>query len=188
MQCITFVHVLPVLHVVRRQVQVSPAYRKISRARHVHLARMCVSPNPSDAEAVDDLKSATPLASTAVDIPEVEPTTPSLQIDTEGASRTLQALLDDVASHPDYYLNVAGVILGIILSVIVLSATMVSLDSIPLVPDVLRMIGLGYLFWFLSKFLFSSTERERLSVDIDQLVKGAQGKVRKVDTLREIDM
>lgn len=101
------------------------------------------------------------------------PTTPGPAVD--NASARAQALLDDIAANPEYYLNVTGVLVGITLSVIVLSATVVALDTLPVVPDVLRMIGLGYLFWFLGKFLFSATERARLSDDVDDFVAGVRG-------------
>lgn len=102
---------------------------------------------------------------------------PNLAASGEEASATAQALLDDLASRPEYYLNVSGVLLGTTLSVIVLSATMIALESIPLVPDALRMVGLIYIFWFLNKFLFSSTERQRLGVEIDEFVGGVRGSV-----------
>lgn len=86
-----------------------------------------------------------------------------------------RAILDDVAANPQYYLNVSGVFVGLILSIIVLSATMVALDSLPVVPDVLRMVGLIYLFWFLAKFLFSASERQRLTNEVDEFVASVRG-------------
>lgn len=91
------------------------------------------------------------------------------------ASATTRAILDDVAANPEYYLNVAGVLLGMTLSIIVLSATVVALDSLPIVPDLLRMIGLVYLFWFLTKFLFNSSARARLATELDEFVAGVRG-------------
>lgn len=94
---------------------------------------------------------------------------------TDSASATAQALLDDVTANPQYYLNVSGVLLGLSLLFIVLSATVVALDSIPIVPDVLRVVGLVYLFWFLGKFLFSAPDRERLGNEVDEFVTGVRG-------------
>lgn len=93
----------------------------------------------------------------------------------EEASMTAQAILDDVAANPEYYLNVSGVLLGLVLSVIVLSATTMALDSLPIVPDFLRMIGLVYMFWFLAKFLFSAPDRQRLATEVDEFVSGVRG-------------
>lgn len=86
-----------------------------------------------------------------------------------------RAILDDVAANPAYYLNVSGVLFGLVLSVVVLSATIVALDSIPVVPDLLRMVGLVYVFWFLAKFLFSATDRQRLTTEVDEFVAGVRG-------------
>lgn len=93
----------------------------------------------------------------------------------EEVSMTAQAILDDVAANPEYYLNVSGVLLGLVLSIIVLSATTMALDSLPLVSDLLRMIGLVYMFWFLAKFLFSAPDRQRLANEVDEFVSGVRG-------------
>lgn len=93
----------------------------------------------------------------------------------EEASMAAQAILDDVAANPEYYLNVSGVLLGLTLSVIVLSATTMALDSLPVVPDFLRMIGLVYMFWFLAKFLFSASDRQQLAREVDEFVSGVRG-------------
>lgn len=87
----------------------------------------------------------------------------------------MQALLDDLAERPQYYLNVSGVVVGLGLSVVVLSATMAALDSLPLVPDALRVVGLAYIFWFLGKFLLNGGERRRLADEIDEFVGGVKG-------------
>lgn len=102
------------------------------------------------------------------------PQLPSINIP-PAATTGAQALLDDVSERPQYYLNVSGVILGLILSVIVLSATMLALDQLPLVPDALRMVGLTYLFWFLGKFLLNGGERQRLQDEIDEFVAIVRG-------------
>lgn len=94
-----------------------------------------------------------------------------------GTASGAQALLDDMAERPQYYLNVTGVVVGLGLSAVVLSATMGALDAIPLVPDGLRIVGLGYVFWFLNKFLLNGGERKRLAEEIDEFVDGVKGDV-----------
>lgn len=93
----------------------------------------------------------------------------------EEVSVAAQAILNDVAANPEYYLNVSGVLLGLILSIIVLSATTMALESLPLIPDMFRMVGLGYVFWFLAKFLFSAPDRQRLADEVDEFVSGVRG-------------
>lgn len=104
----------------------------------------------------------------------------------EKASATAQVVLDDLAARPEYYLNVFGVLFGLVLSTIVLSATMVALEALPIVPDALRMIGLLYLFWFLKKYLLSASERKRLGNEIDEFVVGVRGPV--VNNIRTEDV
>lgn len=111
-----------------------------------------------------------------IDLPDAIPANlPATDLNPDQAAATAQALFDDLADRPEYYLNISGVLLGITLSCVVLSATLIALDSIPLIPDLLRMIGLAYLFWFLNKFLFSASERERLTQEISDFVAGVRG-------------
>lgn len=119
------------------------------------------SPEPSVSEPLgsDELAAATAGPPQAVD----------------AASATARAIMDDVAANPEYYLNVSGVLLGLTLSFVVLSATVVALDSLPVVPDLLRMVGLVYIFWFLAKFLFNSSERARLGAEVQEFVDGVRG-------------
>lgn len=93
----------------------------------------------------------------------------------DAAAATARAILGDVAQNPAYYLNVSAVLVGLSLSAVVLSATVVALDSLPLVPDILRVVGLAYVFWFLTKFLFSPADRARLAADVDEFVDGVRG-------------
>lgn len=111
----------------------------------------------------------------AVATPVVEETEPSGPRVPQEAVSVAQAILDDVADRPQYYLNVSGVLVGLMLSIVVLSATTFALDRLPLVPDALRMIGLGYIFWFLGKFLLNGGERQRLEEEIDEFVDIVRG-------------
>lgn len=137
---------------------------------------LCAQPQQPEsgqpqARAISELEQNTTIFETArVD---ADPGPSSFQ-DSDAVATTAQALLDDIASNPQYYLNVCGVLLGMVLSFIVLSATVVALDAMPVVPDVLRFIGLAYVFWFLGKFLFSASERRRLSREVDEFVAGVR--------------
>lgn len=119
---------------------------------------------------------ADPAPSTALSDSSLLDSLPSLSIPPDTAS-SAQAFLDDLAERPQYYLNVSGVVVGLGLSVVVLSATMRALEGIPLVPDGLRIVGLGYMFWFLNKFLLNGGERRRLAEEIDEFVEGVKGDV-----------
>lgn len=52
---------------------------------------------------------------------------------------------------------------------------MVALDRLPLIPDMLRIVGLAYLFWFLGKFLLNAGERQRLQEEVDEFVQVVRG-------------
>lgn len=91
------------------------------------------------------------------------------------AAAGVRAVLDDLAERPQYYLNVSGVLLGITLSITVLSATVATLDGFPIISDAFRVIGLAYVFWFLGKFLLNGKERQRLQTEIDEFVEVVRG-------------
>lgn len=94
---------------------------------------------------------------------------------TDLLSAGLQAVLEDLLVRPDYYVNVGGACLGILLVAVVLSATMNAVNNIPVVPDMLRVIGLLYCLWFLATFLLSPPARKELKRDIDEFVDTLAG-------------
>eukprot|EP00882_Tetradesmus_deserticola_P001396 GHRQ01001512.1.p2 GENE.GHRQ01001512.1~~GHRQ01001512.1.p2 ORF type:complete len:122 (+),score=35.24 GHRQ01001512.1:225-590(+) len=58
------------------------------------------------------------------------------------------------------------------------SGTLVSaLNSIPLLPKLLELVGLGYTSWFIYRYLLFKSSREELVKDVDELKKKITGEM-----------
>jgi valyl-tRNA synthetase len=94
-------------------------------------------------------------------------------------ARFLDKLPDGVSNFFSTYrrpLSVAGLILGAFLSLFVLQAVLSAIHSIPLLSPTLQLIGLGYITWFISRFLLQSQNREELAEITQQLKERVVGK------------
>lgn len=85
-------------------------------------------------------------------------------------SARLAALLEDVSERPEFYLSGVGAVSGAVLGTVVMSAALNALELVPLLPDAFRVVGVGYVFWFLAKYLFSAKNRAELSADVQYLL------------------
>lgn len=99
------------------------------------------------------------------------------------------AILQDMSKRPEYYVNISGLFFGTMLALVVASAVLGTLNHIPFVPDMLKIIGLGYTFWFLRKYLTLPNTREELQKEVDDLVSTIRGDVQiKEDKTEEEEM
>lgn len=87
----------------------------------------------------------------------------------------LQAILEDLASRPDYYINMAGVFSSLILGYIVLLSTLKAVNQFPVLPDALKIVGLGYMLWFSLKYVFSKNAQESLKLEVTDFVSVLSG-------------
>ncbi|KAK1313261.1 Uncharacterized protein QJS10_CPA06g02202 [Acorus calamus] len=66
-----------------------------------------------------------------------------------------------------------GAIVAVWLSSIVVGA----INSVPLLPKVLELVGLGYTGWFVYRYLLFKSSRKELASDIEDLKKKIAGTV-----------
>ena len=64
-----------------------------------------------------------------------------------------------------------GAIVALWLSSIVVGAV----NSVPLLPKILELVGLGYTGWFVYRYLLFKSSRKELATDIDALKKKITG-------------
>ncbi|OEL14008.1 hypothetical protein BAE44_0024973, partial [Dichanthelium oligosanthes] len=57
----------------------------------------------------------------------------------------------------------------------ILSAVVSALDSIPLLPKILEIVGLGYTIWFGTRYLLFKENRDELLVKVDDLKRRIVG-------------
>ncbi|GMI94124.1 CURVATURE THYLAKOID 1D [Hibiscus trionum] len=58
---------------------------------------------------------------------------------------------------------------GALVAVWLASALVGAIDSIPLFPKLLEVVGLGYTFWFTSRYLIFKKNREELATKVEEL-------------------
>ncbi|KAK8556719.1 hypothetical protein V6N13_064730 [Hibiscus sabdariffa] len=58
---------------------------------------------------------------------------------------------------------------GALVAVWLASALVGAIDSIPLFPKLLEIVGLGYTFWFTSRYLIFKKSREELATKVEEL-------------------
>ncbi|XP_073026130.1 protein CURVATURE THYLAKOID 1A, chloroplastic-like [Primulina eburnea] len=64
-----------------------------------------------------------------------------------------------------------GAILGVWLASIVVSAV----NSVPLLPKIMELVGLGYTGWFVYRYLLFKSSRKELATDVEELKKKISG-------------
>ncbi|MCD7471952.1 hypothetical protein HAX54_012768 [Datura stramonium] len=78
---------------------------------------------------------------------------------------------DGLEKRPTVFLYGGSAILGLWLSSIIADA----LDSIPLLPKFLELVGLGYFGWFIYRYLLFKSGRDELGSDVKALKKKITG-------------
>lgn len=78
---------------------------------------------------------------------------------------------DGLEKKPTVFLYGGSAILGLWLSSIIADA----LDSIPLLPKFLELVGLGYFGWFIYRYLLFKSGRDELGSDVKALKKKITG-------------
>uniref|UniRef100_A0A0D9X832 Cyanobacterial aminoacyl-tRNA synthetase CAAD domain-containing protein n=1 Tax=Leersia perrieri TaxID=77586 RepID=A0A0D9X832_9ORYZ len=78
---------------------------------------------------------------------------------------------DAIENKSSVLLYGGGAIITVWLSLIVVKA----LDSVPLLPNILELVGLGYSGWFVYRYLLFKENREELANGFDALKKRITG-------------
>jgi len=78
---------------------------------------------------------------------------------------------DAVEDKPGTLLTAGGVVIALTLTNSIIS----TLDAIPLLPGLLKTVGLGYSGYFAYRYLFTAASRQELKEDIDELKKKVSG-------------
>ncbi|MEC4850910.1 MAG: CAAD domain-containing protein [Jaaginema sp. PMC 1079.18] len=94
-------------------------------------------------------------------------------------ARFLDRLPDEVSHFFSEYrrpLTVLGLIVAALVSLVVLQATLDAIHSIPLLSPTFQLVGLGYIIWFVWRYLLQSQNRDELAVISDRVKKQVFGK------------
>uniref|UniRef100_A0A2P2LAW0 Cyanobacterial aminoacyl-tRNA synthetase CAAD domain-containing protein n=1 Tax=Rhizophora mucronata TaxID=61149 RepID=A0A2P2LAW0_RHIMU len=78
---------------------------------------------------------------------------------------------DAVENKSTVLLYGGGAIVAVWLSTVVVGA----INSIPVIPKVMELVGLGYMGWFVYRYLLFKSSRKELATDIEALKKKIAG-------------
>ncbi|KAF5731772.1 protein CURVATURE THYLAKOID 1A chloroplastic [Tripterygium wilfordii] len=95
----------------------------------------------------------------------------STSIDTEEIFTDLKGKWDAIENKSTVILYGGGAIVAVWLSSIVVSA----INSVPLLPKIMELVGLGYTGWFVYRYLLFKSSRKELATDIEVLKKKIAG-------------
>ncbi|CAL1379641.1 unnamed protein product [Linum trigynum] len=95
----------------------------------------------------------------------------STSVDTNEIFTDLKEKWDAVENKSTVLLYGGGAIVAVWLSSIVVGA----INSVPLLPKIMELVGLGYTGWFVYRYLLFKQSRKELATDIDTLKKKIAG-------------
>ena len=120
--------------------------------------------------------SSTP--STTFDVKDSEsesaPPSAGMELDTEMLKSQALSALSDVSSRPAFYAKIAGYAAGALVALTILRAVVSAVDSIPILPSALELIGLGYTTWFVWRYVLFKESREELLEEIEDFLGRAR--------------
>ncbi|XP_073126053.1 protein CURVATURE THYLAKOID 1A, chloroplastic-like [Henckelia pumila] len=92
-------------------------------------------------------------------------------IDANELFTDLKEKWDGLENKSTVLLYGGGAIVGVWLASIVVSAV----NSVPLLPKIMELVGLGYAGWFVYRYLLFKSSRKELATDIEELKKKISG-------------
>ncbi|KAI3888485.1 hypothetical protein MKX03_015115 [Papaver bracteatum] len=78
---------------------------------------------------------------------------------------------DSLENKSAVFLYGGGAVVGLWLSSVVVGA----IDSLPLLPKMMELVGLGYTGWFIYRYLLFKSSRKELATDIEEWKKKISG-------------
>ena len=95
----------------------------------------------------------------------------STSLDTNELFTDLKEKWDAVENKSTVLLYGGGALVAVWLSSILVGA----INSVPLLPKIMELVGLGYTGWFVYRYLLFKSSRKELATDIDALKKKIAG-------------
>ncbi|KAL2892066.1 Protein CURVATURE THYLAKOID 1A chloroplastic [Bienertia sinuspersici] len=92
-------------------------------------------------------------------------------VSTDDLIGDLKEKWDNVENKSTVLLYGGGAVVAIWLSSIIVSA----INSVPLLPKIMELVGLGYTGWFVYRYLLFKSSRKELAEDIESLKKQIAG-------------
>lgn len=144
---------------VRLPISLSPSLsRSPLSAGPLHSARWRMSASP------DPNRPPSSLSDTST------PSAGDYSIDTDALMERAKEVASDVSERPFYYSKIVGYGVGAIVILTVLRAIVSAIDSLPVLPATLELIGLGYASWFVWRYVLFRESRAELLEEIEDFL------------------
>jgi len=96
-------------------------------------------------------------------------------VDVDAIVKDLQDKWDRVENKTTVAVYAGGAVVALWLSSTIVGAV----NSVPLVPKFLELVGLGYTSWFVYRYLLFKSSREELLEDVEELKRKISGSVQE---------
>lgn len=154
-----------------RQIKTSTTDRHVPK-----IARIANSRRWSTWKMNTSADSPKPVASTSPSSDSQTPPTTSTEsddistIDPEVLIARAKAVFSDLSDRPLYYSKIGGYVVGALILVTILRAIVSAIDSLPVLPAALELVGLGYSAWFVWRYVLFRESRAELLDEIDDFL------------------
>jgi hypothetical protein len=91
----------------------------------------------------------------------------SVSVDVDAVVKGVSEKFDSIEDKPQAALYAGGVVVAILFANNILS----TIDSLPLIPKLLELVGTGYSAWFAYRYLLKKESRKELIADIETVKK-----------------
>lgn len=83
-------------------------------------------------------------------------------------------VVGDVSERPLYYGQIVAYASAALIALTVLRAVVSAVDSIPLLPGLLELVGLSYTVWFFWRYVIFKESRQELLDEIEEFLGRAR--------------
>ncbi|CAI9279079.1 unnamed protein product [Lactuca saligna] len=134
----------------------------IATARCTALPNLPPRPFPTSIKPVSESKR-----SSVFHVKASEDASSSSSIDTDELFTSLKEKWDAVENKPTVIIYGGGAFVALWLSSVIIGA----INKLPLLPNVMELVGVGYSGWFVYKYLLFESSRKELSAKIESIKK-----------------
>lgn len=134
------------------------------------------TPNPDKVNGVSTAK-ATPAPAPAKPADSGAPAADAQEfaLDADALKESALAVVGDVSARPEYYGKLVVYAISAAITLTVAKAVVGAVEALPVLSDVLELIGLAYCGWFVWRYLLFQENRDELKAEVDALLGKAAG-------------
>ncbi|CAN8075408.1 unnamed protein product, partial [Agarophyton chilense] len=95
-------------------------------------------------------------------------------LDSDALKERALQVVSDVSQRPLFYTQILAYSLAALVAVTVLRAIVAAVDSIPILPGALELIGLSYTVWFFWRYVLFKESRQELLDEVEEFLGRAR--------------